>query len=188
MQFFWWFRTNKNWKYADLMTLYKPVPDDKCNVSIRSTEGYSNNVSVVNGDSSISACSSLEICWREVEKTTNLILNLKLICPIPSSRNRTICPQHTILPWVPSMLDSIPEIKTSIIPLSPRIIMVLNESRFRSHEIIPCEKHGFIKIVLYIDNNVPICCCFQNWSRKLPIYCNHLHMSRANIIRLIINK
>ena len=40
--------------------------------------------------------------------------------------------------------------------------------------IIPCKKQWLIKIILYIDNNIPICGDIKNRSWKLPINPNNL--------------
>lgn len=73
------------------MTLRIPVTNEDCNISIWHPEGYWDHFSVVYDDSPISTRSSLEAKGREVKETPYLIFDLKLICPIPTSRNGAIC-------------------------------------------------------------------------------------------------
>lgn len=96
---------------TDLMTLSIPITNEDCDISIWHREGQWYNVSVIYGDSSISTSSSLEIQGREVKETPYLIFDLKLIRPVPPSRDWTISPRNTILPRVFSVLYTIPELK-----------------------------------------------------------------------------
>lgn len=67
----------------------------------------------------------------------------------------------------------------------PRVITVINYILWTWN--IPSEKQGLVKIVFDINHNVPVCCCFKNRSRKVPIYCNHLQR-RSCMYRLQIFK
>lgn len=139
------------------MTLCIPVTNKDCNIFIWQQKRYCNNFSVVNGDSTVSSCSSLEVLGREVKETPNLILYLKFICPVPTSRNRTISPRYTILPRVLSMLYSIPAL--SLTHVSIHFFTTWRGSYADDTFIlyIPCEKQRLIKVILDIDNNIPVC-------------------------------
>lgn len=157
------------------MTLRIPVTNKECNISIWQKKRYWNNFSVVNGDPPISSWSSLEIQGREVKETPYLIFHLKLISPIPTSRNRTISPQYTILPRVFPVLYSIPALKyyPVLLTLTFLILKTCLECKWYM-EIIPCKKQCLIEVILDIDNNIPVCSDVKNWSWKLPVYPNHL--------------
>lgn len=94
--------------FTNLMILYVPVRNKESNISIWCPKRYRNNISVVNNDSPISTCSSLEAEGRKVKETAYLVFDLKLVCPIPTSRNWTVCSWNTILPRIFSLLNAIP--------------------------------------------------------------------------------
>lgn len=96
---------------TNLMTLYIPVTNKKGNISIWCPKRYSNNFSVVNNDSTISTCSFLQAKGREVKETAYLVFDLELICPVPTSRNGTVCTRNTILPRIFSLLYAIPALQ-----------------------------------------------------------------------------
>lgn len=56
---------------------------------------------------------SLEIERWKIEEAPNLILNLKLVSPIPFWRNRTIRTQNSILPWTTPLLNPGPVTTTT---------------------------------------------------------------------------
>lgn len=134
---------------ANLMTLCVPVSNKECNISIGCCERYRNNFSVVNIDSPISTSSSLETKGREVKETAYLVFDLKLVRPIPTSRNWTVCPTYTILPRIFSLLNAIPALLQLLFHYHHYSAL-----RFRN---VPCEKKWFIEIIFDIDNNIPIC-------------------------------
>lgn len=92
----------------NLVTLYVPVADKESNISIWWGKRYRDNFSVVDDDSAISTCSSLETKGREVKETAYLVFDLKLVCPVPTCRDWAVCSWKTILPWIFSLLDAIP--------------------------------------------------------------------------------
>lgn len=84
--------------FYNLMTLYVPVANKECNISVWCAKRYSDNFSVVNNDSTKSTCSSLEAEGREVKEAAYLVFDLKLVCPVPTRGDRTVCPRNTVLP------------------------------------------------------------------------------------------
>lgn len=93
------------------MTLSIPITNKDCDVTIWHRKGQRYDVSVIYGDSPISTSSSLEVQGRKVKETPYLIFDLKLICPVPPSRDWTISPRNTVLPRIFSVLYTIPELK-----------------------------------------------------------------------------
>ena len=69
------------------------------------------------------------------------------------------------------MLYAIPTLKCKS-NISNKVIFTCYLRWFQ--HIIPCKKQWLIKIILYIDNNIPICSDIKNRSRKLPINPNNL--------------
>lgn len=131
------------------MTPCVPVSNKECNISIWSPKRYRNNFSVVNIDSPISTSSSLETKGREVKETAYLVFDLKLIRPIPTSRNWTVCPSYTILPRIFSLLNSVPA-------LLQELLLHYHQYSVLRFGNVPCEKERFIEIVFDIDNNIPV--------------------------------
>lgn len=93
---------------VDLMALSEPITDKESNISIRQKKRNWNDVSIVDNDATVTTSCSLEVCRWEIKETTNLVFDLKLICPVPTRRYRTVSAQNTVLPRVFPMLDSIP--------------------------------------------------------------------------------
>nr|AFK46891.1 unknown [Lotus japonicus] len=88
---------------------------------------------------------SLKMQGRKVEKAPNLILDLKLVSPVPFRWNGTICAKNTILPRSPPLLN-------------PR----------------PMKEEALIQFVPDIDNNVVVCGYIDNRTWKLVVDSNDL--------------
>lgn len=80
------------------MILGVPITNHNGDIPIWGGERNRNYSSVVYNKTAIPACCSLKIERREVKEAPNLILDLKLVGPIPFWWNRTVCAQNTILP------------------------------------------------------------------------------------------
>lgn len=87
-----------------------PIPNEQGDVTVGLAEGYRHSSTVVDGDGAVPASSSLEAERREVEETADLVLELELVGPVPSWRDRAVGAGDAVLPRVHPHLDSIPAI------------------------------------------------------------------------------
>lgn len=69
------------------MILSVPVTYHNGDIPIRGVERNRNNIPIVNNDASETSRSPLEVERGEVEEAPNLILNLKLVSPVPLWRD-----------------------------------------------------------------------------------------------------
>jgi len=113
------------------MILIVPIPDKKSDISIWFIEWHRDNITIVNNYTTITTGSSLEVSWREIEKASNLILDLELVSPVPTGWNRAICAQNSILPWIFSLLNSIPAVSMNYaqIQMTNKVMNFQNSSR-----------------------------------------------------------
>ena len=152
------------------MTFWIPVTDKERNIAIWQCKRQRNDFSVVYRNPSVSSGGSLEVQGREVKETPNLIFHLKLIRPVPSCGDRAIGPQHTVLPRVLPVLYSVPASNYN----RHSLCHIHFDKSFHANGYIPCEKQRLVKVVLDIDDNVPIRRDVKNWPRELPIDPDHL--------------
>lgn len=101
-------KKNQPKKSTNRMVAGIPVTNQKNNIPLWLIKRNWNNFPVINNNRTKTTRHSLKIERWEVEKASNLILDLKLICPIPLRRDWTICSLDTILPWVTPHLNPRP--------------------------------------------------------------------------------
>ena len=75
-----------------------PITNQNSYIPVWGVKRNRNYIPIVNNKASKSARSSLKMQRRKVEKATNLIFNLKVICPVPLWRNWAIGTKNSILP------------------------------------------------------------------------------------------
>ena len=90
------------------MVLSIPITNHNENLSIRPCKRNLNNFPIIDNKGTKATRGSLETKRREVKETSNLILDLELICPIPIGMNWTICAKDSILPRVTPHLNPRP--------------------------------------------------------------------------------
>ena len=90
------------------MALGVPIPNEQGDVAVGLAKGDRHSGTVVDGDGAVPAGSSLEAERREVEETADLVLELELVGPVPSRRDRAVGSGDAILPRVHPHLDSVP--------------------------------------------------------------------------------
>ena len=90
------------------VVLSVPITNHNENLSIWPRKRNWNNFSIIDNKGTKATRGSLETKRREVKETSNLILDLELICPIPIGRNWTICAKDSILPRVTPHLNPRP--------------------------------------------------------------------------------
>lgn len=84
------FEKAKTAKTTNRVVPYVPITNRNGNIAVWSRERDWNNRSRIDNEGAKTTRSFLEMERRKVEETPNLVLNLKLISPIPLWRNRTI--------------------------------------------------------------------------------------------------
>lgn len=85
-----------------------PITNQNGYIPIRGCERNGNYGPVIYNKPTIPSRCSLEIKRWEVKEAPNLILNLKIISPIPLWGNWTIGSKNSILPWTTPLLNSGP--------------------------------------------------------------------------------
>lgn len=85
-----------------------PVTNQNGYIPIWGCKRNGNYSPVIYNKATKSSRCSLKIKRRKVKEAPNLILNLKIVCPIPLWRNWTIGSRNPILPWTTALLDSSP--------------------------------------------------------------------------------
>lgn len=75
-----------------------PITNQNCYIPSWSVKWNRNNGTVVYNKATKSTSRSLKIERRKVEEASNLVLNLKIIRPVPLRRNWTVGTKNSILP------------------------------------------------------------------------------------------
>lgn len=86
----------------------EPIPSKNDVIPIRRQERHRNLRTTVDFDASIPSSSLMEIKRWEVEISANLVFCLEGVSEVFPRHDRTGCAQHSILPGIPSLLQSIP--------------------------------------------------------------------------------
>lgn len=122
-----------------------PISNHNSDIAIWGVERNRNNISVINNDATETPWRPLEIEGGEVEEAPNLVLNLKIVSPVPLGRDGTICAQDPILPWTPPLLYTRPEshskqAQTFIISISTRTSFFPDQFLSKSSQaVLPME-------------------------------------------------
>lgn len=94
--------------YTNLVVSLVPITDKKCKFSIRCRIWDWYDGPLCNIETPKTPSSFMQLSWREVGEGSNLILGLKLVCPVCVWRDGAIGSKHSILPWWFSLVYSIP--------------------------------------------------------------------------------
>lgn len=144
-----------------------------------------NNGSVVYDETPKSTSSSLKMKGREVEKASNLILDLKLVSPVPLRRNWTICAKNTILPWTPPLLNPRPVTKIQQIQLKETNPSLIKTFETEQRCTLPMNEEALIQFVPNIDDNIVVCGYINSRTWELVVDSNDLQKQRRKDMRAI---
>ena len=109
-----------------------PITNHNGNFSIRLRKRNRDNLSIINNNWAKPTRCSLKIERWKVIETSNLILDLKLVGPVPLWRNWTIGSKNTILPGVSPHLNPGPAIVNTQLFESYRSQCIHREVTFSS--------------------------------------------------------
>lgn len=153
-----------------------PIPNEEGDVPIWLPKRYSDHIAVIDGDPTISSCSTMEAQGREVKVAANLVLHLELVGPVPAGWDGAVGAQNSVLPTILSLLNPIPyhqavkQKPNNISKQSPRKQTHAKSIRHK----IPCDEEGLIQAIEHIDDHIPVRSQVHNGSRKLIRDRDHL--------------
>lgn len=98
-----------SWNNTNRVISRVPIANHNGNIPIWSIKRNRNNRPVIDNKTTKTTWCSLKMQRREVKETPNLVLDLKLVSPVPLRRNGAICTQNSILPGASPLLNTSPE-------------------------------------------------------------------------------
>lgn len=84
----------------DLVAIVAPIPDKEIEFVFGLRERDRDDIAVIDTNWPEPTGSFLEIDWREVEETADLVLGLEHVRPICAGLDWAVCARDSILPWV----------------------------------------------------------------------------------------
>lgn len=91
-----------------LVACFVPITDEKIELGFRFREWNADGFVVVDSNRAKPSSGFLEVDWRKVEESANLILHLEHVGPVLTWFDRVICARNSVLPGVQSLLYTIP--------------------------------------------------------------------------------
>lgn len=85
-------------RYTNRVVSGVPITNGDDNISIGGIERELYNFAICDNKTTESTCCCLEMSTRSIIVATDLILDLKSVCPVPIWRNGAIGAQNSILP------------------------------------------------------------------------------------------
>lgn len=158
-----------------------PIANNYHYISIRRTKRNRDNMTIRDNERTKTTSCSLQVDGRKIEKTTNLILYLKLVSEVPSSMDGAISTKNTILPGISSHLNSGPAKiqrkinKCHIIQHSLFLLNVASTRKIKTRNL-PSDKKIFIQFILHVHLNIIIGCNIKDRTWKFPIHGYNLQL------------
>lgn len=115
---------------------------------------------------------SLKIYRRKVEEASNLILNLKIIRPVPLWWNWTVGTENSILPWTASLLNSRPAVqiqyqKLNLLPYTHTYTYFHSYAHYK--KFLPSNEKILVQFVPDIDSDIVVSSHINSWTWKFAI-------------------
>jgi hypothetical protein len=163
------------------VVLLVPVPNEQSDIAIWCVERDWDHSSVVDSNASETPRSTLHAEGWEVEEAPNLVLDLEIVCPVPTRRYRAVCAKNSILPAILSLLDTIPGWTKSQVNLSHLLVDKMKKGPISQEPLLtvewrawPGDEQRLIQAVEHIDGHVVVGGDIHDGARELLVDCDYL--------------